>query len=361
MHEISSNKTVVIAFKNQTFDVTKLKMGVEFSGRTYVIGLDAAGKHMDLGTLNDLVKTLSKSPIDIEHRKVLHNQIKLLEKSLETDIKPRMGTRTPTALGFAIRNFTDNLLFNRQEHLKKFEAEVASAKPKRPEAPARPKTEVPAPKPQVAQAGGVSKPAAAGPTSSATFNHQKTPVAKLQQNVINPFRMDHEGRTPKEQFEEIEAYIKEFQKEHPGKQLAITYAANTGQANALYKGYANGTTPQIKGSNQAEVFALLTKKIKDAGWDNSVHILPIPTIEYSFFGIRKIAKMEDVEKAMDNVETHMNKADCFVLGYQNKSSDSPKKPLAIGGGVAEKVSWTGSKQQEYVHERANKWMAPKEP
>lgn len=339
MQELSSNKPVSISYKGQTANVDKLKMGVTFGGRVYVVGQDAAGKRIDFGTLNDLVKVLNNSGLDIEHRKALHAQIKILEKSLETDIKPRIGTRTPTALGYAIRNFSDNLLFNRQANMRKFEAAVVLSGPKTT-------------------------------TSAAEFNHQKTPVDQLQKGTINPFRIDYEKtiddvktkRTADEQFQDILAYIKDFQDKHkddtPPAILAITYAANTAQAKSIYKGNDKGTTPQIKGSNQAEVFALLTAEIKRNGWDNNVHILPIPTCEYTIFRQRKLAKMEDVVQAMDNIKTHKEMPNCFVLGYQNETSNNPETPLAIGGGKAEKL-WKDTPQQKYVNELVNRWMAPK--
>lgn len=343
--------------KNHKASIDSLQIKVEYGGRRYVTG-NLNGTQIEIGTLNDLVKLLGDPGIKINHRELLYK--KIIE--LKAESKPLIKQHALTSIGHKIRHFFGSLLFNRKEKLNLFQTELkihqdakgASLKPRVPQPviakPAAAKT-------MTAKLDAPQTPVAA---KTAAFNHQKTPVAKLQQNVINPFRIDFQGRTSEDQFQEIFQYIKDFRAAHPGKQLAITYAANSQQANELYKGYETGATPKISGSNQAQVFGLLAAEIKKNKWDNDVHILPIPTCKYVKEGkdkVRHVSDMDDVIKAMNNIKTHKENKNCFVLGTQNETCSS-KCPLAIGGGGAAGKVWENTEQQKHAHKLVHEWMAP---
>lgn len=175
-------------------------------------------------------------------------------------------------------------------------------------------------------------------------------MKNLKNRKIEPFTVDYRGKTPEEQ---EKAIWQEIQKRlDEGEHVAITYAANSAQAEALYRGYLNNTVPDIHGSNQAEVFGLLAKRIRRMKIEDRVHILPIPTCKYGLSG-RVIAPKEDVEKAVKNIQEHL-KGPWEILGLNN-GKPTPESPLAVGGGVSGKL-WKGSDQEKYFLKEINKLM-----
>lgn len=363
MSELSINSHGSLLVKSgiriSHFDINKLQVNVNFFGRRYVTGKHI-GMDIEIGNINSLVKLLGDSSIKMANREKLYNKI----IQLETESNPLINKNIITSLGHKIRHFIGKLLFNREGALEVFQVELnifrvaaaSSFKPKAPQTPIAPKPVVAKPA-AVVQPKGPQAPVAAKPSPApAAFNHKKTAIKDLRQNVLNPFRIDFKGRTKEDQFNEILQYIKDFRLAHPGKQLAITYAANTDQANELYKGYKTGSTPKISGSNQAEVFGLLAEEIKKNKWDNDVHILPIPTCKY-VKKVRYVSDMEDVLKAMENIKKHKENKNCFVLATQNETC-SADYPLAIGGGGVAGAVWENTPQQKHVHKLAHEWMAP---
>lgn len=383
-NHLSINSQGEILAQNNKFSIDKLQVKSEHNGRTYVTG-ELNGTQIEIGTLNDLVELLNSSNISNTHREILGRKIvelkaaskPIIPEHVLAPIKHKKEHHKPEVHKHAHKHGAHKAEAKPKhgahkadaKHRHKHGAHKAEAKPPVAKPVHAPVAEKPAPKPAAANPApapipaAVVKPVAAPAVANpASFNHQKTPVADLQQDKINPFRIDYGHRSSKEQCDEIVKYIKEFQKAHPGKQIALTYAANTKQANDIYAGYKKGTTPTITGSNQAEVFGLLAKEIKKNKWDKNVHILPIPTCEWKEVKGKKervISDMKDVKKAMDNIQHHKESKNCFVLGYQNEESSS-RYPLAIGGnGVAGKL-WENSPQQAYVDERVHAWMASKQ-
>lgn len=174
----------------------------------------------------------------------------------------------------------------------------------------------------------------------------KTAIDELEFNKINPFKIDYKEngmlKTAKVQAQEILQYMTDIFNTPPDQKIAITYSANTEQAENIYQGYITGEF-SIGGSNQAEVFSIIVSEIKQNGWQNKVHILPIPTCEKA--GGATVAKQEDVMKAMDNIAWHLGNG-WVVLGLQNQDCKAGF-PFAIGGGVANGV-WAHSAQRAYV-------------
>lgn len=181
-------------------------------------------------------------------------------------------------------------------------------------------------------------------------------VKKLKKQFINPFFLAFNNFSDQKkqnedyhrQAKEIFNYCKAFLQERPKDRIAITYSANTKQANEIYAGY-EGNDFNIDGANQAQVFNLLVAMIKKDNLQGKIHILPVPTCTTS--GGQEIASMQDVQTAINNIRNHL-KHGWVVLGLHNQSSTA-EHPYAIGGGVAARV-WNGSEQQEYVeHEMAS--------
>jgi len=108
------------------------------------------------------------------------------------------------------------------------------------------------------------------------------PVAKGCINKKPAFPPDGKKETTEEQ---VNRMLKMIQDEllaqlasvEGVKGVALTYSANLGQANELRKGYEGSPAEPISGDGQAKVFAALQQKIKELGWDNVVHILPVAT------------------------------------------------------------------------------------
>ncbi|MBA2367721.1 MAG: hypothetical protein H0V82_01700 [Candidatus Protochlamydia sp.] len=176
----------------------------------------------------------------------------------------------------------------------------------------------------------------------------KTPIEKLKTARINPFKIDFiqngKKRTAETQAKEILDYMSDFFKKNMNAKIAITYSANSEQAEDIYAGYKSGKF-SIEGANQAKLFSSITKEIQQRSWQDKVHILPVPTCEKS--GGKVVSKQEDVEKAMKNIARHLG-GGWYVLGLQNQNCNS-ESPFAIGGGVAD-VVWGNSSQKKYVHD-----------
>lgn len=185
----------------------------------------------------------------------------------------------------------------------------------------------------------------------------KTEVKNLKTGRINPFRIDWGKGTEKEQAEEIYAYFNELFSKKPDARIAITYSANTGQANDIYESYNSDkklSPDKIVGANQALVFNFLLKLMykPENTWAKNVHILPIPTMEYTNGGA-KAPKMSDIEKALQNIETHLNDK-WIVLGLQNQTSNQ-NHLFAIGGPIAGNL-WTNTLQKKIVDEKMKAWL-----
>lgn len=321
-------------------DIKDLRLEVDFLGRHYVTG-GAENNRKEIGTINDLVKLLISSKAPMKSREELYDRIKTLEYgSIGVYMNPLENKHNITFVCHKIRQFFGNIGFDRAENLKSFETEK-----------------------KLNDMLTRAKKNAGTEVTGDNFNKGLTEAKDLRQGIINPFQIDYKkgskAKTADEQFQQIRSYVQNFLDDpnNNGKTLAITYAANTPQANAIYAGYKNGKAPTIRGSNQAEVFGLLAEEINKRGWASKVHILPVPTCDFTPLNQRTAVSMEDVEKSMSNIEKHLNDKNCYVLGYQNENSRFDT-PLAIGGGVASKV-WDNTPQQTIAHYLFRAWMRPK--
>lgn len=116
-----------------------------------------------------------------------------------------------------------------------------------------------------------------------------------------------------------------------GPMVAITYSANNQQAQAIMDGYKHkDDNYEITGSNQAQVFGRLMKKIRAAGLQDYMHILPIAT---SLTGGNSPSVTENMLKRdLANVALHM--ACGTVLVLQNQNTIKAGTHAAIGGGIS---------------------------
>jgi len=170
--------------------------------------------------------------------------------------------------------------------------------------------------------------------NNVAVNICKTPVDKLNPKKINPFQINFienkQKRTSEEQANEIVDYFLNFFEKNPQGKLGITHSTGAKQAEKIYEGKLD-----IEGRGQAGVFSLLSKTIRDLGWETQVHILPIAATN----------SQKDVEKSMQYIAEHI-KDGWVVLGLQNQGCTA-KSPFAIGN-----AEWKGTPQEKY----ANKYM-----
>lgn len=188
----------------------------------------------------------------------------------------------------------------------------------------------------------------------------KTDVNKLNLGRINPFKIDFKETCATEeekkadhlkQAEEIISYFEDCLKAHPSYNIAITYSANSEQAEEIYKGY-EGQKYSIGGGNQAAVFGHVADWIQKNGYQDRIHILPIPTCTKP--GGKEVSTQNDVMFAMSNIKNHIDN-DWIVLGLQNQKSNT-SHPFAVGGGVASDV-WKDP-QKGYVDRSMAKMLNP---
>lgn len=160
------------------------------------------------------------------------------------------------------------------------------------------------------------------------------------------------GQTPEEQAEQIwknqiEPHLKT---ENGNGKIGILYAANKGQSDGIINNYSSGGKT-ISGSGQALLFAALQAKIKAAGLEDRVHILPIAS---SVSGGSDASPSNRVDKAsldrdLANVVAH-KEAGFKIVGLGRSSSYDPSgkpykdgepraptdpKEFSIGGGNSE--------------------------
>lgn len=112
--------------------------------------------------------------------------------------------------------------------------------------------------------------------------------------------------------------------------VCITYSANNDQAAEIINGYKNKKY-NIQGSNQAAVFEILVKLIKENKLEDDIHILPIATSMHAG-GVGEVDE-EIFKRDMANIAEHLG-AGWTVLALGNQHTATAGKIAAIGGGVS---------------------------
>jgi hypothetical protein len=178
----------------------------------------------------------------------------------------------------------------------------------------------------------------------------KTAIEELQPGKLNPFKIDYAGRSSQKQAAEIFDYLSQVVSKYPNEKVAITYSANSAQADDIYAATKEGKLPKITGGNQAEVFKFLLEMVDKSPWKGKLHVLPIPTCLQA--GGAKLSTHDDVERALDNIKQHLA-GGYIVLGLQNQNC-TEGSPLAIGGGIA--TVWNGSEQKKLVDREVRRML-----
>ncbi len=142
--------------------------------------------------------------------------------------------------------------------------------------------------------------------------------------------------------------IEKFEKEiAAGRKVAITYSANSKQADDIYRGYQTGDF-SIHGSNQAQVIKLVIEEIHKRKWEDKAHILPVATMSYDKKHNKQPVDKKSVKRDLGNIAQHVG-AGWTVLGFQNQTTKPGE--LAVGGAISKEV-W--DEQKGLIREEKNK-------
>lgn len=168
---------------------------------------------------------------------------------------------------------------------------------------------------------------------------------------LMPFKVKKEnGKEEEEVSAEIQAteMMQDFEailNKNPNAKIAITYSANSNEAQKIIAGYKSGDPFEGGGGrNQGAVFTKLAEKIKKKQLQNQIHILPVATSETG--GDSAIVNKDVVKRDMENIAKHLG-AGWTVLGLRNQNT-AENTPCAIGGGTTKawKVDGAGKEQKK---------------
>jgi hypothetical protein len=163
-----------------------------------------------------------------------------------------------------------------------------------------------------------------------------------------PFRMDYSTKekkpdelTNENQADKILEQVRKL-KNQGYEKVGITYSANREQADKIRGAYSEGKWKVgIKGSNQAEVMALVEKKLGEPGNSDlrSVfQVLPLTTIDKGQPDKGKGLDAGCFNEDKKFIDNFIGKKGSVVLGWQNQdSNDKTDSKFAIGGGRADKT------------------------
>ncbi|HEV2614957.1 MAG TPA: hypothetical protein VGV92_09710 [Gammaproteobacteria bacterium] len=176
-----------------------------------------------------------------------------------------------------------------------------------------------------------------------------------EKGAFIPFRMDYSTKekkpgelTNEQQADRILENVRKL-KDQGYEKVGITYSANRQQADKIRGAYEQGKWKVgIKGSNQAEVMAIVEKKLsetRNSDLRSVFQVLPLTTMDKKQKGNLDPKCFEEDKKFIDSFIENKNSV---VLGWQNQDSNDQKtdSKFAVGGGrTKETTSATMSEDQ----------------